>query len=226
MRCCRKHIGTGKYDFREPLSRNRRSLQRLKFAYRYLDHGRVVQNSRGKRLGDMIKIFAVIPLLLTITCCNNSRSDRADNQSLYKEEIAIYMELARSKPSREIVISGTAIESIGITSPEHVQALLPFATESVSVDFLSKNVENLILQEDVSIGDDFVLLSSKDLDERLSRLNSFNTFSRVGFDSNRRTAIVWHYYTCGVLCGQGGLYLLEYRGEKWEIVAESDNFRS
>ncbi len=159
---------------------------------------------------------------MLIVCCG----ERANNQ-LHADEIAIYLELARSSPSREIVISSDAIHAIGITSPQHVRSLLPSAPEAVSVDFLSRNHENLISKkEDFPLGDGFVLMGSKDLKERLSGLHRFNSFSRVGFDPMRKTAIVWYSDACAPLCSEAGLYLLESNGGNWVIVAESEKIKS
>lgn len=167
---------------------------------------------------DKFLSITIIGVALTfIVCCG----ERADNQ-LHADEIAVYLELARSSPSREIVTSSDAINAIGMTRSEDVRSVLPTAPEEAAVDFLSKNRENLIIEEDVQLGDGFVLLRSHDREERLSGLHRFNSFSRVGFDSTRKTAIVWYADACAPLCAKAGLYLLEYNGEKWVIVAESE----
>lgn len=160
--------------------------------------------------------------LFLLVCCVDLRDDQ-----LHADEIAFYMELARSRPSREIVISCDAINAIGMTSPEHVRSLIPAASEAVSIDFLAKNQKDLILRkEDVPLEDGFILMGSNNLTERLSRLGRWNSFSRVGFDRTRKTAIVWYSDVCVALCGEAGLYLLEHNGEKWLIVAESEKIKS
>lgn len=174
----------------------------------------------------MIKLLsiALIGIALTfIVCCG----ENADNQ-LHADEIAVYLEIARSSsPSREILISSGAIHAIGMTSPEHVQTLIPSAPEDVSDDFLAKNLKEVIPEsKDIPLGDGFVLLGSKDLKERRSRLDRWNSFSRVGFDASRKTAIVWYSNGCGgPLCGEAGLYMLKHNGEKWLIVAESEKIK-
>lgn len=175
----------------------------------------------------MVKLLSItIAITLTIAltfivCCG----ERADDQ-LDADEMAIYLELARSSPSREIVVSSDPIIAIGITRSEHVRSHVPSAPEEAIIDFLAKNRENRIIERDVQIDGGFVLIGSQDREKSLSGLHRFNSFSRVGFDSIRKTAIVWYSDFCAPLCGETGLYLLEYNGEKWKVVAESEKIKS
>ena len=135
-------------------------------------------------MGKFLSITITGIVLIFIVRCG----ERVDNH-LRDDEIAIYMELARSSPSREIVISSDPIIAIGMTRSEDVRSFLPSAPEAVSVDFLAKNRENLIIENDVQIGGGFVLIGSNDREKRLSGTHRINSFSRVGFDSARKTAI-------------------------------------
>ena len=169
-----------------------------------------------------LRFITIIGVVLT---CLVSCGKGVDSQ-VTDDEIAIYLELARSSPSSEIVISGAPITALGITHHDNVRSVLPSAPEATIADFLAKNSENLIIEKDVQIGCGFVLIGSHDREKRLSGLYRFNSFSRVGFDSIRKTAIVWYSDACAPLCGEAGLYLLEYNGEKWVIVAESEKIKS
>lgn len=172
----------------------------------------------------MVKLLSITIIGVVLTCVV-SCGKRVDSQ-VSDDEVAVYVELARSSPSREIVISSDPIIAIGITRSEDVRSLLPSAPEAATVDFLAKNCENLIIEKDVQIGGGFVLIGSHDREKRLSGLHRLNSFSRVGFDPTRKTAIVWYSDACAPLCGEAGLYLLEYNGEKWMIVAESEKIKS
>ncbi len=174
----------------------------------------------------MLKLLSVVLIgiaLAFIVCCGENTDNR-----LHADEIAVYLEIARSSsPSREILISSDAIHAIGMTRPEHVQAGIPSAPEDVSADFLTKNLNEVIPEsEDVPLGDGFVLLGSKDLQAGMPMLKRWNSYSRVGFDAARKTAIVWYSNGCGgPLCGDAGLYMLKHNGEKWLIVAESEKIK-
>jgi hypothetical protein len=41
--------------------------------------------------------------------------------------------------------------------------------------------------------------------------------SRVGFDADEDTALVFVYYRCGDLCGAGGLYVLVKTDGSWKV---------
>jgi hypothetical protein len=45
-------------------------------------------------------------------------------------------------------------------------------------------------------------------------------FSAVGFSPDKKTAVVYAEYECGLQCGDGALYLLHKQGDQW-TVAES-----
>lgn len=47
---------------------------------------------------------------------------------------------------------------------------------------------------------------------------SINWLSRPGFDEPRRHASVAYAWNCGDLCGAAGVYLLERRGGRWQVV--------
>ena len=178
-------------------------------------------------MAKLLSITIIGIALIFIVCCGERANNQLHADQLHPDEIAIYLELARSGPSREIRISSDAIHAIGMTRPEDVRTVLPSAPEAISVAFLLKNQENLISKkEDVPLGDGFVLMGSNDLKERLSGLYRHSSFSRVGFDPTGKTAIVWYADVCAPICSEAGLYLLEYNSGKWVIRAESEKFHS
>jgi hypothetical protein len=54
------------------------------------------------------------------------------------------------------------------------------------------------------------------------RVGSFGAyeFSRVGFSATGERALVYSFRGCGLLCGEGGLFLLEKRGAGWMLIRQ------
>ncbi len=167
----------------------------------------------------MLRFLAITIIGLALTCficCEKYVNDR-----LSTDEFAIYLELAKSSPSRDIFIFSDPIIAIGLTKPEQIQSMFPTATETVSADFLAKNRETVIVEKDILLDGGFVVIASKDTEKRLKEAPRWNSFSRVGFDSTKKTALVWYSDGCAGLCGEAGLFLLQHNGQKWVIVAEA-----
>ncbi len=172
----------------------------------------------------MLRVFATMVILLVLLC--NVGCSKSGETQLTEEEIAIFVQLARSVMSKHIVLSNDSLTAYGVTRVEDVRSVLPTAPEAAIADFLTKNIENLVIENDVEISDGFVLLASNDREPRLSGLHRYNAFSRVGFDETRESAVVYYLSACNPLCGEDAFYLLKKSNGKWGIAAESEKRRS
>jgi hypothetical protein len=159
-----------------------------------------------------------------IFCLAGCVIDRGE--PLGADEVAIYLAVVRDGGSNEFVISNEMVDAFGISNPEHMRSILPSAPQSATADFLSKAKDQLSWENDLTINDRFTLIGSEDRDKRLSQMYRYNVVSTIGFDPERKYAVVYYFDACQPLCGEGGFFLLESRDGRWVIVEESEKLKT
>ena len=110
--------------------------------------------------------------------------------------------------------------------------LFSSAYESTLEDFLAKNETPLRFgQKSFSSRGTVEVLTRKDLPatddpekywqeyyRRYPRARGLIAFSRVGFDDEKKYALVYFHVTCGNLCGERGYALLRFLAGRWIVV--------
>jgi len=171
---------------------------------------------------DRINLILVLlaALFVPLACSHAVR------EKLSEKEAAVYRAVIRSSQTREIAISNEAISAFGLAKPEDFRSILPSAPNQAAIDFLEKNRNQFTIENDTDIGEGLILIASRNRTEYLSQLNRLHLVSRVGFDSGGGKAIVYCFYSCQPLCGEGGFFFLEYRDSDWIIVEESEKVKT
>lgn len=104
-------------------------------------------------------------------------------------------------------------------------AIQDFLQKSCTVGRLSQSFhtdlpKTFIAAGSVHFSDDLIVNDgSKSFEQLFPGASGIISFSRVGFDSTLREAIVSVSYVCGGLCGSGHRYVLKKMSGQWEVVS-------
>ncbi len=120
-------------------------------------------------------------------------------------------------------------------NPKRVYDSAPTTDFSVCTDFASRNLRRYSIGDRIRLQVPVVFISDEEIREifeggkplwwdefyhRYPGSRGFVELSRVGFDPYRRQALVYAGWSCGGLCGQGNMIVLEKRDTGWKVVSK------
>lgn len=98
------------------------------------------------------------------------------------------------------------------------------SNSSIEIYWISKKIKKIEFISDSDVFPDFrneyIFPSWYKFIEHYPNSDGFYSFTRVGYDRNKKLAVVYVEYSCGPTCGDGRLYLLEYIEKKWVVIYE------
>ena len=97
------------------------------------------------------------------------------------------------------------------TENEQIDTLPKSLTTNIKADviFLTPSESRSILQADNG-WDRFY--------QKFSGANGLLALSKIGYDNNKKQALVAYGYFCGLHCGKGGLVFFQFKHSKWKIM--------
>lgn len=108
---------------------------------------------------------------------------------------------------------------------------VPAEFQSAFEDFKSKNIKSEKLIKSFDIAQDYVLVTKDDVfkSENINEIwklfykkypdsRGLITFSKVGFDADKKHAFIYQEQLCGFLCAEGGYVFLTKEQGEWKIT--------
>ncbi len=146
------------------------------------------------------------------------------------EEYTVYMAILGRNSEMFIVRDRSSVDDFGGNGGDLKQSFDELKSETLE-DFNSKNKESSRLEKKFPTKNTYVLISDEEIkkffDKRLDwegfykkypKSDGFSTFSRVGFSTDGKQALVFAAQSCGGLCGEGNYYFLKNENSEWKII--------
>ncbi len=166
-----------------------------------------------RSMNRIIRVCVLTAVLLT-ACQSQAGGD------LSMDEHTVYSAVVRSRPPYPIVIN-TTIDTFGEVSSGELPELISGIRSDTIADWIARNQEPVVLPQNLSFEKGYEVIPQSEL-EPLAR---YYFFTRVGFSKDGQQAFLRFYFACP-LCGEGAFYLLEKKEGVWEIVHESEKWKT
>ena len=185
-------------------------------------------------------IFLIILTFVLVSPCYATAEPDHDVEA---EVYAAYINhFAKDLPSnKSLVIKPTTVLLYNLFSGDdplfEIGPRIPSATESVISSFLNVGSSSVLLSIPphlVSPGIRYSIASERTLRKTFD--NKFEdkawkifyrthpsavglfSFSRIGFDVEGKQALFYVEYSCGILCGDGYLVLVQFQSGQWKVI--------
>jgi len=145
------------------------------------------------------------------------------------EEDAVYSRVLRDQGEMPfVVVRHRHTSSLGeLGSDRLIKNVIPELTSETLEDFIWQNRDtNRPIRFEFAGDHPLDVIDYSEVESRYPDSVQYPVFSRVGFSSNRKEALVYFEYTCPILCSRAAYYLLHRVGDRWEITLESETSRS
>ena len=182
----------------------------------------------------MRRIWVLLVLLLCSCSLRSPSPTATPPPSIEAEEYAVYSAMIQQNPigynlSSFVVIREQTVADLDMfeRTLQQVGRLPAKLVDS----YRSRNVASYTLGANLDLEQDYALMPQEEYDRIFRRggaiwpnfeakypeARGLVFFSRVGFDANEDKALVSMGFSCGDLCGAGGLYLLVKEDGNWKF---------
>jgi hypothetical protein len=200
-----------------------------------------------------MKKFQFALMLISFCCLNsfgqaakNLNANKSDTQPAQKtigtacnEKYRVYGAILAEEKGVFVIRDETNIDKDSKNIKDLEQRgfgnFLEQITPETITDFLAKNDAPETLENKFLSGNDYTLISTKELKENFAykfdgemnweifrdkypKAKNLYTFSSVGFSQDGGKALVFVTNWCGPLCGEGNYYLLKKENCNWQIA--------
>jgi hypothetical protein len=176
--------------------------------------------------------LVIAAFVLALTACGPSAS-MPSQADIDKEEQAIYATFFSVNTRTAVILRDTSTTVSADGSPEYMKNIassLPGISNETLDNFVQRNIKPGQLSPDMSLGVDYVLLSTDELAQITSQPNwgevmnekypnsgGYKIFSRVGFNATLDQAMIYVGHVAGPMMGGGFYYLMEKQDGQWVI---------
>lgn len=165
-----------------------------------------------------VLIFLLVTILLS---CQKSVSNQ-----LTKQELEVYKTILGDKPKEIVVIDVKSVGVFGEIETGGLKEILVGLQNDTFDNFVKVNSVPPKIEGDIQANFNYPLVNGIDFNNDNLEHVRYYVFSRAGFSRDGRQAVVMFNSACLPLCGRGAYYLLEYKNEVWEVMQESEFYRS
>jgi hypothetical protein len=165
-----------------------------------------------------ILIFLLIGVSLS---CQTNR-----NNQLTTQELEVYKTILSDKPKEVVVIDESTVGVFGEITTGRLKEVLSGSQNDTFDNFVKINASPLSTIDSVQTNFDYPLMTWVDFEKKNLTLSSRYLFSRVGFSSNGKQAIVMFADVRNPLGAKGTYFLLTNKRGFWEIEQKSEIWRS
>ena len=207
----------------------------------------VINNHAEGRIIVRLRLYATLQLMLAVSitlACTRQPSNLPQSQSTLEEENNIYSVVLRQRfagqGDRLVVIKdrtidladeGAAVSESWILKRDKPAAAM---SEHLIADFIARNTEHKYLRQTLRIPIRHLFVGDNETEplpgdestdmgklyDRIKDRTGLIGFSRAGFDSDGKKALLYVSYRCGSKCDSGTYYLMKRSGMTWEIEKE------
>ncbi len=130
------------------------------------------------------------------------------------------------KPRENIVIDESRIGVFGEIDNGRLKDILKGLQNDTFNNFVKVNSIPINLEDGTTSPFDFPIFNKTDFEKKNLKSNRYYVFSRVGFSDDGKQAVVIFVDVCEPLCTKGNYFLLVNKNGNWQVVEESDSWKS
>ena len=171
----------------------------------------------------MKAIFTILISLLigiSLSCQTN------ENNQLTTQELEVYKTILGDRPKEIVVIDESGVGVFGEISTGGLKEILSGLQNDTFDNFVKINITPTSIADSVQTSFDYPLMTKVDFEKKNLAFSSHYVFSRVGFSSNGKQAVVMFADVKNPLGAKGTYFLLMKKDGFWEIEQESEIWRS
>jgi hypothetical protein len=145
---------------------------------------------------------------------------------LTAQELKIYKIILGEKPKEIVVIDESMVGVFGEISTGKLKEILEGLQDDTFDNFANVNSTTISIGDSTQTTFDYPLVSKVDFERKNLQLNRYYVFSRVGFSNDGKQAVVIFVDNRNPLGAKGAYFLLVNKNGIWEIIQESESWRS
>jgi len=149
-----------------------------------------------------------------------------ETNQLTTQELEVYKFILGEKPKEIVVIDESTVGIFGEISTGGLKEILSGLQNDAFDSFVKINATSSSIADSVQTSFDYPLMTKADFEKKNLALSSHYVFSRVGFSSNEKQAVVMFADVSNPLGAKGTYFLLTKKSGFWEIEQESEIWRS
>ena len=151
---------------------------------------------------------------------------RDKTNQLTTQELKIYKIILGEKPKEIVVINESMVGVFGEISTGKLKEILEGLQNDTFDNFAKVNSTPTIIKDSTQATFDYPLVNKVDFERKNLDSSRYYVFSRVGFSNDRKQAVVIFVDNRSPLGANGTYFLLANKNGIWEIVQESEMWRS
>ena len=151
---------------------------------------------------------------------------KPETNQLTAQELKIYKIILGDKPKEIVVLDESIVGVFGEISTGKLKEILKGLQNDTFDNFAKVNSKAIDIENGFTAPFDYELLDKAEFEKKNLNLSGYYVFSRVGFSNDGKQAVVMFNYVCTALCSDGAYYLLQNKGETWEIIQKSESWKS
>ncbi len=184
-----------------------------------------------------ILFFLLFPMLFLLACSDDDPVSAAPS-NLADDEYAVWSATLDSMvvwEKDDVVVLQSATDSYALgdsAMAAYVKQQLK-VTDAVLQHYAAQNLQVATIERKLTLPVDYVLLAPSEIENILNQggyeemysrypdCNGVTTLSRVGFNTDHSTALVYMTHTTGYLAGAGWAVLLRKVSGVWQVIANT-----
>ncbi len=171
-----------------------------------------------------MKIQFTILISLFIIFCSTCQTKQLNQ--LTAQELEVYKTILGNKPKEIIVINESLVGVFGEISTGKLKEILEGLQSDTFDNFAKVNSTPTNIEDSTQATFNYPLVNKVDFERKNLDSSRHYVFSRVGFSNDGKQAVVIFVDVCEPFCTKGNYFLLVNKNGNWQVVEESDSWKS